>query len=491
MTWFQIVWQSISQLLQAPLFRLGETVISAGFLLQLLLYTILVYGGAQVIKGFLQDRLLAKLRIDEGNRGTIAGIISYSVGCLVLVMLLQSAGLNLNSLAVPAGALGVGVGLGLQNITKNVVGGLNLLLERKLRVGDFIEFDGLTGHVVEIALRSAVIRTLDGAHVIVPNSDLVEKRVINWHYNSLEARLHLRVSVAYNSDPLVVTEVLLDAAYSEPMVLEEPAPTVILLSTGDNSLDFDLRVWVKGYEREFDVRHALNCAIEYKFHQRGIEMPFPQRDLWLRNPEVLFPLSRRAAIDPTVAPAQPALQRERVVPIDPNLPLLTEALRRVSYFSHLSDLDLRRIVECGYRQRLKTGEILFCEGDPGNGFYIVLSGSVKVFVAKLDKHLTDLGAGEFLGELALMLGIPRTATVRANEETLLFAINQRGFTQLFQRHPPIASAIVQELSARQEELRDRQSELRALGLIADDEDDTNPVQWVRKRIERLFGLVLL
>ncbi len=489
MTWLQIVWQSLRQLLETPLFQLGETVISVGFLLQLLLYSTLVYGGAQVIKKFLQHRLLAKLRIDEGNRGTIAGIISYSVGCLIFVMLLQSAGFNLNSLAVPAGALGVGVGLGLQSITKNVVGGLNLLLERKLRVGDFIEFDGLTGHVVEIALRSAVIRTLDGAHVIVPNSDLVEKRVTNWHYNSLTARLHLRVGVAYNSDPLVVTEVLLDVAYSEPMVLAEPAPTVILLGMGDNSLDFDLRVWVNGYEREFDIRHALNCAIEYKFHQRGIEIPFPQRDLWLRNPEALFP-NRRGAIDPTAAPVKFAPQRERVVPIDPSLTLLTEALRRVSYFAHLSDLDLRRVVECGYRQRLKAGEILFCEGDPGNGFYIVLSGSVKVFVAELDKHLTDLGAGNFLGELALMLGIPRTATVQALEDTLLFAINQRGFTELFHRHPPIAEAIVQELSVRQEELRDRQAELRALGLIAADEDDTNPVQWVRKRIERLFDLVL-
>jgi CRP-like cAMP-binding protein len=153
-------------------------------------------------------------------------------------------------------------------------------------------------------------------------------------------------------------------------------------------------------------------------------------------------------------------------------------------------LDLRRVIECGYRQRLKPDELLFREGDPGNSFYIVLSGSVKVFVAELDKHLTDLEAGSFFGELALMLGIPRTATVSANEETLLFAINQRGFTELLRQHPPIAEVIVRELSVRQEELRDRQAQLRALGLIAADEDDSNPVQWVRKRIARLFDLGL-
>ncbi|MFG3818747.1 cyclic nucleotide-binding domain-containing protein [Limnothrix redekei] len=487
MNWLKPLQQGLLDLLQTPLFQLGETVISLGFLLQLVLYSALVYGGARIIKGFLQNRLLAKLRIDEGNRGPIAGIVSYSGGVLIFIMLLQSAGFNLNSLAVPAGALGVGVGLGLQNITKNFVGGLNLLLERKLRVGDFIEFDGLAGHVVEVALRSAVIRTLDGAHVIVPNSDLVEKRVINWHYNNLAARLHIKVSVAYSSDPLVVTELLLDVAYSESMVLDDPAPTVILLGLGDHGLDFDLRVWIRGYEREFDARHALNCAIEYRFHQQGIEIPFPQRDLWLRNPEVLYPLGRGS--DPTAAvPLAPLAQRQ--IPSETRSSLLTESLKRVHYFSHLNDLDLRRVIECGYRQRLKPDEILFREGDPGNSFYIVLSGSVKVFVAELDKHLTDLAAGSFFGELALMLGIPRTATVSANEETLLFAINQQGFTELLRKHPPIAEVIVRELSVRQEELRDRQAQLRALGLIAADEDDSNPVQWVRKRIARLFDLGL-
>ncbi len=487
MNWFKPLQQGLLDLLQTPLFQLGETVISLGFLLQLVLYSALVYGGAQIIKGFLQNRLLAKLRIDEGNRGPIAGIVSYGIGVLIFVALLQSAGFNLNSLAVPAGALGVGVGLGLQNITKNFVGGLNLLLERKLKVGDFIEFDGLAGHVVEVALRSAVIRTLDGAHVIVPNSDLVEKRVINWHYNDLAARLHIKVSAAYSSDPLVVTELLLDVAYSESMVLDDPAPTVILLGLGDHGLDFDLRVWIRGYEREFDARHALNCAIEYRFHQQGIEIPFPQRDLWLRNPEVLYPLGRGS--DPTAA-ISPAPLAQRQISSETRSSLLTESLKRVHYFSHLNDLDLRRVIECGYRQRLKPDELLFREGDPGNSFYIVLSGSVKVFVAELDKHLTDLEAGSFFGELALMLGIPRTATVSATEETLLFAINQRGFTELLQKHPPIAEVIVRELSVRQEELRDRQAQLRALGLIAADEDDSNPVQWVRKRIARLFDLGL-
>jgi small-conductance mechanosensitive channel len=485
MSWFQAAGQSLSALLQLPLFRLGETIISPGFLLQLLVYTVLVYLGSQQAKRFLQHYLLGRLGIDEGNRGTIAGLISYSGGGLLFVVLLQSAGFNLNSLAVLAGALGVGVGLGLQSITKNVVGGLNLLLERKLRVGDFIEFDGLTGHVVEIALRSAVIRTLDGAHVIVPNSDLVEKRVINWHYNGIVARLHIRLNVAYSSDPLLVTEALLDAAYSEPMVLDEPAPTALLTGMGERGLEFDLRVWVNGYEREWDIRSALNCAIEYKLRQRGIEIPVPQRDLWLRNPDGLAVAGRGDR-----AELRPVTTAQRSVPIDPKLTLLQEALRRVSYFTNLSDLELRRTIECGYRQRLKPGEVLFREDDPGNAFYIVLSGSVHVFVAAIDKHLTDLGAGEFFGELALMLDIPRTATVRANEETLLFAINRRGFTQLLREDPAIADAIVRELSVRQEELSDRQAELRAKGLIAADEDDANPVQWVRKRIERLFGLVL-
>jgi CRP-like cAMP-binding protein len=166
---------------------------------------------------------------------------------------------------------------------------------------------------------------------------------------------------------------------------------------------------------------------------------------------------------------------------------IRDLLRQVTYFQNLTDLELRQLIEIGYRQRLEASKILFHEDEPGDAFYIILSGSVEVFVKKMNKHLTTLQAGNFFGELSLMLGIPRTATVRALEDTILFVINNKGFEKLLQEQPDLAEQIVQELGKYQEELSERQQQLRELGLLDAAEDDKNLVAWVRKRLQKLFS----
>ena len=163
-------------------------------------------------------------------------------------------------------------------------------------------------------------------------------------------------------------------------------------------------------------------------------------------------------------------------------------LRQIIYFQNLNDLELRQLIEAGYRQRLNASQILFRENDPGDAFYIVLDGSVEVFVEKINKHLVNLTVGKFFGELALMLGIPRTASVRALEETVLFAINKDGFQRLLKEQPDFYEQIVKELAKHQEELTARQKQLREMGLVDASEDDQNPVTWVRNRLKNLFSL---
>jgi CRP-like cAMP-binding protein len=163
-------------------------------------------------------------------------------------------------------------------------------------------------------------------------------------------------------------------------------------------------------------------------------------------------------------------------------------LRQVNYFQNFTELELRKLVEVGYRKRLPALEILFREDEPGDAFYIILSGSVKAFVEKLNKPLATLQAGQFFGELALMLGIPRTATVQALEDTILFVINNKGFKKILQEHPDLAEGIIQELGKHQEELVERQQQLREVGLLDAEEDDKNPLIWVRRRLKNLFSL---
>jgi small-conductance mechanosensitive channel len=474
----------ITNVFTNQLFKIGETPISLSSILQLIILLTLVLFIARAGKKILKRKLLRQLGIDEGNREAIATIISYTIVILGIIVVLQTTGFNLASLAVLAGGLGIGIGLGLQDITKNFVSGLTILLERKLKVGDFVEFNGLVGYVKEISIRSTLIRTREGGDVVVPNTHLVENRLLNWTYDNFTARIHIPVKVSYFSDPILVTETLLKSAYMEPAVLQNPPPKVIFIGFGDNSLDFQLRAWVNRVDLEPDIKSSLNFIIEYNLRQQGITIPFPQRALWLQNPEVL----RQVWLKPEEEKTSSTMTPQPLPTSIPKPLALRDLLRQVAYFKNFTDLELRQLIEIGYRKRLRISDILFQEGDPGDAFYIILSGSVEVFVEQLNKHLTQLHPGQFFGELSLMLGIPRTATVRAVEETILFVINHKGFENLLQEHPELAEEIIQELGKHQEELGERQRQLREMGLVDADEDDKNPVVWVRKRLKNLFSL---
>jgi potassium-dependent mechanosensitive channel len=163
---------------QITLFKIGSQTITLSWVLRLVLLFLLLIGVITLLKRLLKERLLVRLGIGQGNREVISTLVSYGFGGLGFVVLLQAYGIDIISLAVVLGSLGVGIGFGLQEITKNLVSGITLLLEGKLQVGDFVEFNGLTGYIKEISLRSTIIRTFDGGDVVVPNSNLTANQVL-------------------------------------------------------------------------------------------------------------------------------------------------------------------------------------------------------------------------------------------------------------------------------------------------------------------------
>ncbi|HAZ44139.1 MAG TPA: mechanosensitive ion channel protein MscS [Cyanobacteria bacterium UBA11369] len=476
--------QEFADLLTAKLFKLGESSVSIASIIELIVSLVIAIFISNLVSNLLKQRLLVKLGIDEGNREAIAVIVRYASTALGLIVVLQGIGFDLGSLAVVAGGLGVGIGFGVQDLTTNFVSGLTLLFDRPVKVGDYIEIENLSGTVKEISIRSTIIKTPDDSAVIVPNSAMIGNKIINWSYESSNCCLRIPVSVAEGSDPLKVTEALLNAAYMEAAVLYNPNPRVAFVGFGDDGFKFELVVWInQPHQRDF-IKSALNYAIEYSFRQNKIEFPTNDRELWLRNAEVLMPIFNKVVENGQVKKTQETETTE--IPVSQLS--ISEMLRQVVYFQNLNDIELRQLIEVGYRQRLQQSQILFRENDPGDAFYIVLEGAVEVYVEKINKHLVNLTAGKFLGELALMLGIPRTATVRALEETTVFAINKTGFQKLLSEHPELYEQIVQELAKHQEELTARQKQLREMGLVDATEDDQNPVNWVRKRLANLFSL---
>lgn len=235
-------------------------------------------------KRFLFNRLLAQSGLDRSLQYAIAQIVSNIVLVVGIFFVLENTGIHLAALTVFAGAVGVGVGFGLQNIASNFISGLVILAERPITVGDRVEVAGIAGQVEHIRARSTVIRTNDNIMMIVPNTKFIDSPVTNWTYTDRRVRFRIPVGVAYGSDIAKVRETLLAVGRENPNTLREPAPSVFLKGFGDNAIDFELVVWSSEMSaRPSRYRSDLNFAIVEKFREAKIEMPFPQRDLHVRE----------------------------------------------------------------------------------------------------------------------------------------------------------------------------------------------------------------
>jgi len=239
-----------------------------------------------IIKRILRDGVLPKAGLSRAGSSAVATLTAY--GVLVVGMLtilpITFPGFNLNTLSVMLGALSFGIGFGLRNIADNFVSGLILLFEQPIKVGDRIEVRGTAGEVLEVRARSTIVRTNDHIEIIVPNSQLLSEQVTNWSHSSNRVRLRIPVGVHYKSDVRVVEKALLEAASELDDVMKDPAPTVNFAAFGESSLDFQLWVWTETMsQRPQNLRGAVNFKIWDKLKKCGIEIPYPQRDLYVKE----------------------------------------------------------------------------------------------------------------------------------------------------------------------------------------------------------------
>ncbi len=490
----QEIMQSLSKALTATLFYIGDNPLSVVSIIRLILLSVAVFIISRTISEWIKRWVLSRMRLDRGNQEAIASGISYILATLGILIVLYNNGIPISSFTVLAGVLGIGFGFGLQNLASNFISGITLLFEQPIKVGDFIEVEGLLGTVERISIRSTIVRTLDGVFVIVPNIRFVENNIINWSYKDPKCRIHIPVGVAYGTDPVLVTEALLTAARAEPNVLSSPSPKVRFLGFGDSALNFELLVWIDHPADNEIITSALNFLVEYELRHRDIVIPFPQRDLWIKNPEFFNTLVANSNfIESANGKAlqhsgiisnnqkNSTQKHKKSVPKSPNNWNLRDLLRRLTYFENFTDLELRQLIEYGYRQLFPEGMVIFEENDPGDSFYVILSGKVEVISQKTGQYIATLHEGEFFGEMSLLLGAPRTATVRTMQDSILFIIEQHDLRKLLEEQPDLAVQISHKLYERQQALKE-------LGLFNETSTDNTPFYRIRTRIQTLFGI---
>jgi small-conductance mechanosensitive channel len=275
--WIKPVWNF-------ELFHLGDTVFTTKTFLSLIISLFLLFYITSKIRKLLVSKIFPRYDLNIGVSQSIATIIRYLLVIIGLFIIFQTTGIDLSAIGLLIGALGIGIGFGLQNITNNFISGIIILFERPVKVGDRIEVDELAGNIVNISARATTVITNDNIAVIVPNSDLVSTRVINWSHNNRSVRLNFPVGVSYKEDPEIIKKLLIEVADANKGVLSNPPPDVLFENFGDSSLDFELRVWTDEYSDKPKVlKSQLYYAIFKKFKEHGIEIPYPQRDLHLKS----------------------------------------------------------------------------------------------------------------------------------------------------------------------------------------------------------------
>ena len=215
--------------------EIGKTKISLQNIAYLIVFLLFITYLAKIIRRALQDEVLPRTRLEIGARASLVNIIIYSLWVLGIYTGLNILGINLSSLAFMAGALGIGVGFGLQNITSNFISGLILLFERPIKIGDRVTVGATEGDVIEIKMRSTVIRSLENISIIVPNSEFVSSQVVNWSHGDKRVRIGIHVGVSYRSDLDTVLRSLREVAEEHENVLKDPEPFVRLMEFGDSS----------------------------------------------------------------------------------------------------------------------------------------------------------------------------------------------------------------------------------------------------------------
>jgi small-conductance mechanosensitive channel len=332
-------------------------------------------------------------------------------------------------LLASSAVVAVVLGFALQETLGNVFSGLTLQFGKPFEPGDWVRSGNFVGRVQGIGWRSTAVITRANERLEIPNTMLAKDVVVN--YSNGVVADETSIGLSYSAPPNFVREVLIETLRDVPGVLQSPPPEIFTSDYGESSVRYRIKYWLNDYEEAERVRDAVATGLWYALRRKAIEIPYPIRTLRLQP-------------EKAVAETE-AFERE----------ILGE-LRQVDFLRDLREEELRLLLPGVTAQKFGSGEVIVREGDNGNSLYIIRSGTVEILAAKDGKqvHMRDLTRPAFFGEMALMTGEPRTATIRARTDAELLELSRDGFTELFKAHPATASQIGEVIALRNTERRE-------------------------------------
>jgi small-conductance mechanosensitive channel len=276
----QNLWNRVEGIWNFQITSSGDREVTLGTILTAIVALALSLIAARIAARRISSMVERRLKLPGSRTHLVEKLTLYTLSVVFVLMVLQWLQIPLTIFALLGGALAVGIGFGSQNLINNFISGLLLLLEQKINVGDLVEVDGNFGRVTDLGSRCSSILKFDGVEVLVPNSALLEKNVVNWTLSDPTHRFDFPVGVAYGSDVDLVMRTLRESIEAQPEILREPAPEVSFENFGESTLDFHVYYWLEvGTHSARDVSTHLRLLIVRLFKERGIEIAFPQRDV--------------------------------------------------------------------------------------------------------------------------------------------------------------------------------------------------------------------
>tara|TARA_R110002033_G_scaffold28871_7_gene64906 strand:+ start:36364 stop:37248 length:885 start_codon:yes stop_codon:yes gene_type:complete len=277
------IWGSIKDFLELGIhFGKGEKEINITIGLILLLFVAFI--ATSFILKWLRYLFTHKMEVDDKHKFiSVFKFIRYVVYLVVIVFTMSAAGINITILLTASAALFVGLGLALQELFQDIIGGIFIIVDKSLSVGDIVEVDGKVGRVFEIKLRTTRCITRDDKVVIIPNHKFISETIYNYTQNHKTTRESVKVGVAYGSDVTLVTKILEESVMSQKGVLKSPKPFVLFEDFGDSALMFAINFYINDSFSDPRIKSAIRYKIDAKFRENNISIPFPQRDVHIKN----------------------------------------------------------------------------------------------------------------------------------------------------------------------------------------------------------------
>jgi small-conductance mechanosensitive channel/CRP-like cAMP-binding protein len=380
-------------------------------------------------------------------------------GVVLLIVLRQDFTVDLTPLLASTAVVAVVVGLALQESLGNIFSGLTLQLGKPFAPGDWVRSGNFVGRIQGIGWRSTSVITRANEKLEIPNSMLAKDALVNYSIGAVAD--DVKIGLGYSAPPNYVREVILEALRNMPAVMQYPPPEVYTWEFGDSSIHYRVRYWMSDFAEADRLRDTVSTGLWYVLRRKAIEIPYPQMVI------------RSSQVPPGIA-GTAEFERE-----------IIDGLRQVDFLRGLRDEELRMLVPGVIVQKFGASEVIVREGDEGDSLFIIRGGTVEVLASASDGkqvHIRDLTPPAFFGEMALMTGEKRTATIRARSDVELLELNRDAFGELFKNHPETAAQMGEVIAFRMSERR----ELLAAAPHGDGE--RNRAHWLLSKMRAVFNM---